>query len=110
MAKAMLTRIGFTVLEAADGVEAMEIFSQHQDHIRCVLSDLTMPRMDGWDTISALRKISPEIPVILSSGYDEAQVMASDHPDRPNAYLGKPYQLKGLRETINRVLTNKDIE
>ena len=110
MAKAMLTRIGFTVLEATDGVEAMEIFSQHQDNIRCVLSDLSMPRMDGWDTISALRKISPEIPVILSSGYDEAQVMASDHPDRPNAYLGKPYQLKGLRETINRVLTNKDIE
>jgi len=105
MAKAMLSRIGLTVLEAADGVEAMEIFSQHRDHIRCVLSDLTMPRMDGWDTLSALRSISPEIPVILSSGYDEAQVMAKEHPDRPNAFLGKPYHLKELREIINRVLS-----
>jgi PAS domain S-box-containing protein len=105
MAKAMLTRIGFTVLEATDGVEAMEIFTQHQDHIRCVLSDLTMPRMDGWETLAALRKLSPDIPVILSSGYDEAQVMADEHTERPNAFLGKPYQLKGLRETISRVLS-----
>ena len=104
MAKAMLSRIGFTVLEATDGVEAMEIFSQHQDNIRCVLSDLSMPRMDGWETLAALRKLSPEIPVILSSGYDEAQVMADEHTERPNAFLGKPYQLKGLRETVNRVL------
>jgi PAS domain S-box-containing protein len=105
MAKAMLSRIGFTVLEATDGVEAMEIFSQHQDNIRCVLSDLTMPRMDGWETLAALRKLSPDIPVILSSGYDEAQVMANEHPDRPNAFLGKPYQLRELRETITRVLS-----
>ncbi len=105
MAKAMLSRIGFTVLEAADGVEVMEIFSQHQDHIRCVLSDLTMPRMDGWETLAALRKLSPDIPVILSSGYDVAQVMAEEHPDHPNAFLGKPYQLKELRETITRVLS-----
>ena len=107
MVKAMLSHIGFTVLEATDGVEAMEIFT-HQDNICCVLSDLSMPRMDGWDTLSALRNISPEIPVILSSGYDEAQVMTEEHSELPDAYLGKPYQLKDLRETINRVLTNKN--
>jgi PAS domain S-box-containing protein len=105
MAQIMLTRIGFTVLEAKDGVEAVEIFRQHRDEIRCVLSDLTMPRMNGWDTLAALRRLSPDIPVILSSGYDEAQVMAGEHPERPNAVLGKPYQLKGLRETISRVLS-----
>jgi CheY-like chemotaxis protein len=102
----MLTRLGYTVLEAKDGVEAVEIFQQHQDEIRCVLSDLMMPGMDGWETLTALRKLSPDIPVILSSGYDETQVMAGEHPERPNAFLGKPYQLKGLGETINRVLTN----
>jgi PAS domain S-box-containing protein len=104
MAKIMLTRLGYTVLEAKDGIEAVEIFQLHQDEIRCVLSDLTMPRMDGWETLSALRKLSPDIPVILSSGYDEAQVMAGEHTEQPNAFLGKPYQLKGLRETISRVL------
>jgi two-component system, cell cycle sensor histidine kinase and response regulator CckA len=105
MANIMLTRLGYTVLEAKDGVEALEMFQQHQDEILCVLSDLTMPRMNGWETLTALRKLSPDVPVILSSGYDEAQVMAGKHSERPNAFLGKPYQLKGLRETINRVLT-----
>ena len=105
MAQSMLTYLGYTVLEAKDGVEAMEIFQQHRDEIRCVLSDLTMPRMDGWETLAALRRLSPDIPVILSSGYDEARVMTGEHPERPNAFLGKPYQLKGLNDTINRVLS-----
>ena len=83
------------------------MFRQHQDEIHCVVCDLTMPRMDGWDTLAALRELSPDIAVILSSGYDEAQVMAGEHPDRPNAFLGKPYQLKGLRDTISRVLANE---
>ncbi len=107
MAKIMLTRLGYTVLEAKDGVEAVEIFQQHPDEIRCVLSDLTMPRMNGWDTLAALRKLSPDTPVVLSSGYDEAQAMAGEHPERPDAFLGKPYQLKGLEETIRRVLADK---
>jgi PAS domain S-box-containing protein len=107
MVKAMLSHLGFGVIEAKDGVEAVEIFQQYQDKIRCVLSDLTMPRMNGWDTLAALRKISPEIPVILSSGYDEAQVMAGEHCERPDAFIGKPYQLKELRDTIHRVLLNK---
>jgi len=105
MAGIMLTCLGYSVLEAKDGIEALEIFQQHPDEIRWVLSDVTMPRMDGWKTLAALRKLSPGIPVVLSSGYDEARVMAGDHPERPNAFLGKPYQLKELRDTINRVLS-----
>jgi len=104
MTKKMLTRLGYPVLEAKDGFEALEIFQQHQDKICFVLSDLTMPRMDGWETLAAFRKLSPDIPVILSSGYDEAQVMAGEHTEQPSAFLGKPYQLKGLRDTISRVL------
>ena len=104
MANIMLTRLGYSVLEARDGMDGVEIFQQHRDEIRCVITDLTMPRMNGWDTLAALRKISPDIPVILSSGYDEAHVMADDHPEQPNAFLGKPYELKRLRETVNGVL------
>jgi PAS domain S-box-containing protein len=106
IAKKMLTRLGYTVIEAKDGVEALEIFQQHQDEISFVLSDLTMPRMNGWETLAALRKLSPDTPVILSSGYDEAKVMAEEHTEQPNAFLGKPYQLKVLRDTINRILSN----
>ena len=59
-------------------------------------------------TLAALRKLSPDIPVILYSGYDEARVMAEEHQERPNAFLGKPNQIKGLRETISRVLAVKE--
>jgi signal transduction histidine kinase/CheY-like chemotaxis protein len=108
MVRIMLTRLGYTVLEAKDGVDALALFQLHRDQIRCVLSDLTMPRMNGWETLAALRNLSPDIPVILSSGYDEALVMSDEYTERPNAFLGKPYQLKGLRGMIRRVLENMD--
>ncbi len=104
IASIMLTRFGFKVLEAKNGLEAVEMFGQHQDEIDCVLSDVMMPHMDGWETLAALRKISPGIPVILSSGYDEAQVMAGAHPERPQAFLHKPYQMAELQEALARAL------
>ena len=100
MVEIMLTRLGYTVLAANDGVEAVEMFAQHQAEIRCVLSDLTMPRMNGWQTLDALRRLSPGIPVILSSGYDEAQVITGDHPERPQVFLHKPYQMAALQEAL----------
>ncbi len=101
MAEAMLTHLGFAVLAAKDGVEAVEVFRQHQDTIRCVLCDLTMPRMNGWETLAALRKLAPDIPVILTSGYDEARVMQGDHPELPQAFLHKPYQMRDLEAAIS---------
>ena len=59
MATMMITRLGFRVLVAKDGVEALEVFRQHQDEIRCVLCDLTMPGMDGWETLAALARFGP---------------------------------------------------
>jgi len=100
----MLTRLGFSVIEAGDGVEAVEVFRQHHDEINCVVTDLTMPRMDGWETLTALRQIVPNIPVILASGYDEAQVMAGDHPELPQTFVGKPYKLKELSDAIRRAI------
>ena len=107
MAARMLTHLGFSVLAARDGVEAMEVFRQRQDEIRFVLCDLTMPRMDGWETLAALRELSPGIPMILTSGYNEAQVMGGDHPKFPEAFLSKPYGFKELSDAIARALANK---
>ncbi len=100
----MLTRLGIAVVVAQDGVEALELFRQRQADIQCVLCDLTMPRMDGWATLTALRAIRPGLPVILASGYDEEQVMAGDHPERPQAFLGKPYEMQSLRDAIAKAL------
>jgi len=107
VAAAMLKCLGFSVLEAKDGVEAVEVFRQHQHEIRCVLCDLTMPRMSGWETLTTLRKLATDIPVILASGYDKAQVMAGDHPELPQVFLGKPYKFKGLSDAIGQALVSK---
>ena len=104
----VLKRSGFTVLTAVDGVDAVEVFRKHRDEIGCVLCDLTMPRMNGWETLTTLRKLSPGFPVILSSGYSEAQVMAGDHPELPQAFLSKPYEFKTLINAIARFMRNTD--
>jgi CheY-like chemotaxis protein len=96
---------GYTVLEAEDGLAALAVFAQHREEIRCVLCDLTMPLMNGWETLTALRKLSPGIPVILSSGYDEAQAMAGEHPELPQAFLRKPYELRVLNDRISQALS-----
>jgi two-component system, cell cycle sensor histidine kinase and response regulator CckA len=106
--ESVLKQSGFMVLTAVDGVDALEIFQQHRDEIGCVLCDLTMPRMNGWETLTALRKLSPGIPVILSSGYSEAQAMAGEHPELPQAFLTKPYGFATLKDTIVRFMKKPD--
>jgi PAS domain S-box-containing protein len=102
-----LKRFGFTVLEAEDGVAAVALFGQCPAQIRCVLCDLTMPRMNGWETLAALRKLRPGIPVILSSGYSEAQALAGQHPERPQAFLRKPYEIKALYAAFTQALAHR---
>jgi CheY-like chemotaxis protein len=57
-----------------------------------------------WETLTAQRQLVPGIPVILASGYSEAQAMEGDHPERPQAFLHKPYETKALINVINQVL------
>ena len=106
----MLGRLGFSALEAKDGIEALEVFGKHQSEIKFVLTDLTMPRMDGWETLTELRKLQPDIPVILASGYDLAHVMAGDHSELPQAFLAKPYNLKALSDAISQAMERKKAE
>jgi two-component system cell cycle sensor histidine kinase/response regulator CckA len=107
LAHTMLTRLGFDVLEAQDGRAAVELFPQHRSAIRCVVCDLTMPGLDGWDTLAALRQLAPDLPAILVSGYEQAQVMAGEHTAQFQAFLGKPYALAELRDALRRALGDK---
>lgn len=107
LTKAVLKGLGFEVIPTGDGTEAVEAFRQRQGEIRFVLCDLSMPRMDGWETLEALKKLSPETPVILTSGFDEARVMAGDHLALPDAFLSKPYERNELIEVIGKIVSTK---
>ncbi len=104
MAETMLRRLGYRVVTAKNGAEAVEVFRRHRDEISCVLSDLTMPGMNGWQTLAALRRISPDISVILSSGHDESTVLAGADLERPQAFLHKPYNMAELGATLAKMI------
>jgi len=103
----MLSMMGYEVLSAKCGMDAVELLQQHKNLIRFVLTDFAMPRMNGLETLTALRQIVPGIPVILASGYSEEQVMDGNHLERPQAFLGKPYCLQDLKDAICRTLADK---
>ncbi|MDP3481419.1 MAG: response regulator [Desulfoprunum sp.] len=100
----VLNRLGITVFAAAGGNEALALFQQHQGSIHCLFTDLSMPDMNGWETLAALRKIEPGLPAILSSGYDETQAMSGDYAELPQAFLHKPFEINELKRVLNRVL------
>lgn len=104
VAAAMLVRMGYPVLEATEGPEALAMFRENAAKIQCVVCDLTMPKMDGWETLAALRRLRPGLSVVLASGYDQAQVMTGEHDEWPQAFLHKPYQMVKLQEAIHQAM------
>lgn len=104
MAQIMLKSMAYEVIAAVNGHEAVEMFRARKDEINFVLLDLSMPGMDGWETLAQLRSLRPYIPVVLASGYDEAHVMQGDHPHWPEVFLHKPYLKRDLEAAIDTAL------
>jgi PAS domain S-box-containing protein len=104
MGERMMVKLGYQVITAVDGMEALSKFQEFPDRFQGVLLDLTMPRMDGWETLAAVRKMKPEIPAILASGYDEAQVMNQERLEMPQVFLHKPYTLTDLKAALTSAL------
>ncbi len=67
----MLKRLGYSVTAAADGVEALALFSHNPDVFDLVLTDLTMPRMNGVDLAAKVRKVRSDIPILLCTGFND---------------------------------------
>ncbi len=105
--KIMLERLGFTPISASGGSEAVVLFEQYRESICCVITDLTMPHMDGWETLAALRKIRPDLPVILASGHNRDEAMDRDHPEKFQAFLHKPYAMVQLKNALHKALQEK---
>lgn len=101
MVAKLLSRLGYDVIEARDGYEAVEMFREYKNEISCVLLDLTMPGRNGWETLAELRSIQPGVLVIMTSGYDEASVMDGKSTEQPQAFLHKPYSRDELKNVLS---------
>jgi len=100
----MLTELGFEVITAKDGREALEIFKKNMS-IATVILDLTMPHMDGEQCFRELRRLAPELKVIISSGYNEHEVTQKFVGKGLAGFIQKPYKLSTLRDVISKILT-----
>jgi len=99
----MMQRIGYTVIEARDGLEALEAFRQAPEKISLVLLDLTMPRMDGHETLRELQKLKPGVRVILCSGYHEQEAMKETRLGDTVDFLPKPFRFRDLRSALEKL-------
>jgi signal transduction histidine kinase/CheY-like chemotaxis protein len=100
----MLNLMGFEVLPARDGIEALEVFKANADTIRCVILDLTMPRMSGEETFRALNALDSRVPILLSSGYTEQEVNGRFSGKRVAGFIQKPYQYHSLLARMRQAL------
>ncbi len=103
-AAAMLEDMGFSVLTAEDGEQAVACYRQHRDGIALVLLDMTMPRMDGAACFAAMREIDPEVKVLLSSGFSEREAMLRFRAEGPASFIQKPYWPDALEAKVREVL------
>ncbi len=99
--KDMLEDLGFSVLTAPDGRAALKVFREHANEIICVLLDYTMPHMDGEETFRELRLISPDIKIILCSGYNLRKDVTPGFAEGGwSGFLQKPYSITELKEKL----------
>ena len=100
----MLRRLGFETLSAENGAEAIEVLEAHPGEIRVILLDMTMPVMSGREALVELRKIDPNVPVVMSSGFNQEAALTGLAEDGAIHFLQKPYQLPELEQALRRAL------
>jgi len=99
----MAEELGFTVLEAANGMEAVEIFRLRHSELALVLLDLSLPLMDGQMALGEMQKIDNHIPVVLGSPHGAIKE-ESIHVEMQPGALSKPYRLAEFRGLLQRTL------
>jgi signal transduction histidine kinase/ActR/RegA family two-component response regulator len=105
--KDLLEAMGYTVLEASGGREAVEIYKDNKDKIDLIILDMVMPRMSGGEAYDRIKEINPKVKVLLSSGYSidgQAEGILARGCD---AFVQKPFGMRELSQRIREILEKK---
>ena len=102
--KQMLEKLGFSVLTATSGKEAVDIYRINRDRIGFVVLDMIMPGMGAGDTYDGLQAIDPAIKVLLSSGYGIDQQISEILQRGCKGFIQKPFNMQMLSEKIGEIL------
>jgi len=108
VAKMTLNRFGYKVVTAFNGEDALETFKLARDVYDLVITDRTMPGMSGYELTRELRKICPDISVIMCSGFEEKEDKINRAASNINGFISKPLDKKRLAFTVRRILDEKN--
>jgi len=100
----MLRSLGYRVLEAANGGEALLACESHADPIHLMITDVVMPQMSGPDLAAHLRALRPEVRSLYMSGYSEGGGLRRESVEGTADYLQKPFSLEGLADKVREIL------
>jgi len=95
---------GYTTMSAHDGREGLELFKLHQKDLKLVILDLTMPQMNGEETYRHIRQLNQDIPVIITSGYSEQDILNRFVGHGIAGFLQKPISPFRLRDLVHKIL------
>jgi CheY-like chemotaxis protein len=101
----ILTHLGYHVLIAQNGNEAVDYCRQYAGEISLILLDMTMPVLSGLETLTALHQQTFIYPVVLMSGYDQQEFNAIDQPANVVGFLKKPFRVEMLVDAVVSALT-----
>ncbi|MFP4445348.1 MAG: PAS domain S-box protein, partial [Desulfosudaceae bacterium] len=100
----ILLQLGYRVLLAENGRQALEVFAEHRQEIELVILDMVMPEMNGRECFFALRQMAPEIPVLLSSGFTRDEDRQEMEAAGLNGFIQKPYRAAEFSRIIAEIL------
>ncbi|MET0792713.1 MAG: response regulator, partial [Polyangiaceae bacterium] len=103
-ASRLLQFFGFSVLQAVDGRHGAEVFREHASEVVVVILDMTMPEMNGEETFREIRRVRADVPVILSSGYNEIEATRRFTAKGLAGFLQKPFTPKELSQKLSLAL------
>lgn len=107
--ESMVKTLGFPVMTAHDGIEAITIFEKNADDIGCVILDIHMPRMNGIMTFRHLRNMHDNVQVIIASGDLNGANRKHLDPLHPAGYLKKPVSYHALSDLLKKCLQIEDL-
>ncbi len=99
-----LQDLGYSVLLAENGIDAVEIYENNPAEVDLVLLDMVMPKMGGHKTFYQIREIDPDANILLSSGYVSEEEVNDLLMQGAKGFLGKPHRIKEMAVEIRRIL------
>ena len=100
----LLNRANYRVINASNGKEALKLYEKHRDKIRLVILDLLMPEMGGKQCLEALRKMDPNVRVIIATGKTTQRVVEDLKEAGAKGFIKKPFDMSRLLEEIRKII------